>query len=205
MPPSQPVHLTPLGQMPDKAFLLDLPGQASFSSVPNFCAALHTNTANASELCGLRKFHYYIPCAVCQDVKMLSKTSPKSAPDEFHNKTVNHIFLFSSISPVPFTQAHRAVPHSQDPPPSSCSSLVNTFKQPVSLLSFVTLQPLTVTVHCPFLDHSLHPSAPSLMSLDRTRMVYCKNTIPRTLMGHCSDCASLGAQLVCSISVQQRA
>lgn len=169
-----------MGQMPAKAFLLDLPGLASlfFSSVSNyFCAALHTNTANASELCGLRKFHYYIPCVVCQNVKMLSKTSPKSALDEFHNKTVNHIFLFSSLSPVPFMHAHRAVPYSPDPPPSSCSSLVNTFKQAVSLLSSVTLQPLTVTVHCLFLDNSLHPCAPSLISLNRIRMVYCKDMI----------------------------
>lgn len=160
MPPSQPVHLTPLGQMPVKAFLLHLPGQASFSfsSVPNyFCAALHTNTANASELCGFRKFHYYIPCVVCQDSKMLSKTSPKSAPDEFHNKAVNHIFLSSSPSPVPFIQALRAVPHSQDPRPSSCSSLVNTFKQPVFLLSFVTLRPLTVTVPCLFFGSFFTP------------------------------------------------
>lgn len=190
VPPSQPVHLSSLGQMPAKVFLLDLPGLASFSfpPVPNyFCATLHTNTANASELCGLRKFQYYIPCVMCQDVKMLSKTSPKSALDEFHNKTINHIFLFSSLSPLPFTHAHRTVPYSQNLPLSSCSSLVNTFKQTGSLLSSVTLQPLTVTVHCLFLDRSLHSSAPSLLSLNRIRMVYCKNTIPCTLMGRCSD------------------
>lgn len=165
--------------MPAKASLLDLPGLASFSfsPVPNyFCAALHTNTANASELCDLRKFHYYTHYVVCQGVKMWSKTSPKSALDEFHDKTVNHVFLFSSPRSVPFTHAHRAVPYSQDLPPSSCSSLVNTFKQAGSLLSSVTLQPLRVTVHCLLLDHSLHPSAPSLISLNRIRMVYCKNT-----------------------------
>lgn len=76
VPPSQPVPFSSLGQMPAKAFLPDLPGLASFSfsPVPNYsCAAFHTNTANASELCGLRKFRYYIPRVVCQDVKMLSK------------------------------------------------------------------------------------------------------------------------------------
>lgn len=132
--------------MSAKAFLPNLPGLASFSffSVLNyFCAALHTNTANVSELCGLRKFHYYIPCVVCQDVKMLSKISPKSALDEFHNKAVN-LSLLLPIFCAFYTCTQRALFT------FSCSSLVKTFKQAVSLLSSVTIKPPTVAVHAFF-------------------------------------------------------
>lgn len=134
----------------------------SLSSSQLFLCSTPHQPANTSELYGLRKFHHYIPCILCQDVKILSKTSPRSAPDEFHNKTVNHIscsFHTCTHSSALFTRS---------------SSVVNTSKEAVPLLSSVILQPLTVIVHCLFLDHSLPPSAP-LISLNRTGMVYCKN------------------------------
>lgn len=97
MPSSWTVHGAPLfslGQMPAKGFLLDLPGLSSpsFSPVPNyFCAVFQINTGNASEVCGLSKFHCYIPFLVCQADKILNKTSPGSVLDEFCNRIVNQI------------------------------------------------------------------------------------------------------------------